>query len=49
MLAERKAATDRLADIETVLDEADAYAEGILQRLDIALSGDPAGSNEELG
>jgi hypothetical protein len=38
VLAERKAVTDRLVDIETSLDEADAYAETILQRLNTALN-----------
>jgi hypothetical protein len=40
VLAERKAAIDRFADIETRLDQADAYAETILQRLNTALNRD---------
>ncbi len=39
VLAARKAARDRLARFESVLDEADAYAEAILQRLDAELAG----------
>lgn len=45
VLAERKAATDRLADIETRLDKADAYAETILRRLNTALNDDTAPSS----
>ena len=37
-LAQRKAATDRLASYEKLLENADAYAEAILQRLDTELS-----------
>jgi hypothetical protein len=40
VLAERKAANARLADIETRLDQADAYAETLLQRLNTTLNAD---------
>ncbi len=39
VMGERKTASDRLATLETALDEADAYAETILQHLDAALGG----------
>lgn len=38
-LAARRAAADRLAEIEASLDEADAYAEAILQRVEADLAG----------
>jgi hypothetical protein len=41
VLAERKAANDRFAAIETSLDEADAYAETILQHLNTTLNTNP--------
>lgn len=37
VVAERKAAADRFADIESSLDAADAYAESVLARLNAAL------------
>jgi len=40
VVAARQAATDRLASFEADLDEADAYAEAILARLDAELSGE---------
>ncbi len=40
VVAARHAATDRLASFEADLDEADAYAEAILARLDADLSGE---------
>lgn len=39
VVADRHAATERLASFEADLDEADAYAEAVMQRLDAALSG----------
>jgi len=39
VVAERKAATERLASYEDLLDEADTYAETILQRLEANLAG----------
>jgi hypothetical protein len=45
VLAERQAAIARLAELETRLDQADAYAETILHRLEVALNGGDAASD----
>ena len=38
-IAQRKAANDRLADLDDLIDQADAYAEAVLARIDTELAG----------